>query len=138
QRFVSGADEKILRVFDAPKNFLENFSRITKINVDEDIARAQSLPEGANIPALGLSNKAIFDSDENQTTTIVNEENPMTVDALYKEGFFKATILSEPPLEEHLLQNTLWPEIQKLYGHGYEIIAVASNPSGSIVASSCK
>lgn len=37
QRIVSGADEKILRIFDAPKNFLENFSRITKINVDEDI-----------------------------------------------------------------------------------------------------
>jgi len=34
---VSGADEKILRIFDAPKNFLENFARITKINVDEDI-----------------------------------------------------------------------------------------------------
>jgi hypothetical protein len=37
QRIVSGADEKILRVFDAPKNFLENFARITKINVDQDI-----------------------------------------------------------------------------------------------------
>ncbi len=37
QRFVSGADEKILRIFDAPKNFLENFARITKTNVDEDI-----------------------------------------------------------------------------------------------------
>lgn len=37
QRFVSGADEKILRVFDPPRNFLENFARITTINVDEDI-----------------------------------------------------------------------------------------------------
>ena len=37
QRFVSGADEKILRVFDPPKNFLENFARITKINVDHDV-----------------------------------------------------------------------------------------------------
>ncbi|CAF0793944.1 unnamed protein product [Rotaria sordida] len=140
QRFVSGADEKILRVFDPPKNFLENFARITKINVDEDIQKAQSLPEGANVPALGLSNKAIFDNDENQTTTTsaVIDDDPMTVDGLYKEGFFKAIVLNEPPFEEHLLQNTLWPEIQKLYGHGYEIIAVASNPSGSIIASTCK
>ena len=37
QRFVSGADEKILRIFDAPKNFLENLARISKINVDDDI-----------------------------------------------------------------------------------------------------
>ncbi len=43
QRFVSGADEKILRVFDAPKNFLENFARITKINVDEDIQVEKTL-----------------------------------------------------------------------------------------------
>ena len=50
----------------------------------------------------------------------------------------KVGCIQEPPLEEHLLQNTLWPEIQKLYGHGYEIIAVTSNPSGSIIASSCK
>lgn len=115
------------------------------------------MPEGANVPALGLSNKAIFDNEDNPTTTnITSEENPMTVDGLYKEGFFKPIVLNgefipreifsktvmnffpEPPFEEHLLQNTLWPEVQKLYGHGYEIMAVASNPSGSMIASSCK
>lgn len=112
QRFVSGADEKILRVFDAPKNFLENFARITQINVDEDIQvrnhllaftkyekilfsqRAESLPEGANVPALGLSNKAIFDADEAAGNVLTTDENPMTVDALYKEGYFKATMLN--------------------------------------------
>jgi hypothetical protein len=51
------------------------------------------LPEGANVPALGLSNKAIFDNENNQITT-ATEENPMTVDGLYKEGFFKAIVLN--------------------------------------------
>ena len=46
--------------------------------------------------------------------------------------------LSEPPVEEHLLQNTLWPETQKLYGHGYEVFCVASSPDGKYVASTCK
>lgn len=36
------------------------------------------------------------------------------------------------------MQNTLWPEIQKLYGHGYEIFALAASPDGTIVASSCR
>jgi elongator complex protein 2 len=44
----------------------------------------------------------------------------------------------EPPTEEHLLQNTLWPEIQKLYGHGYEIFALAVDLKNKIIASSCK
>lgn len=46
--------------------------------------------------------------------------------------------LDHPPFEEDLLQNTLWPEIQKLYGHGYELLAVAADPSGTVVVSSCK
>lgn len=45
---------------------------------------------------------------------------------------------TEPPTEEQLLQNTLWPETQKLYGHGYEIFSLACDPSGKILASACK
>lgn len=46
--------------------------------------------------------------------------------------------LAGPPVEEHLLQNTLWPETQKLYGHGYEVFCVASSPDGKYIASTCK
>ena len=45
---------------------------------------------------------------------------------------------SEPPVENHLLQNTLWPETQKLYGHGYEIFCVDCSPNGKYIASACK
>lgn len=48
------------------------------------------------------------------------------------------TAHTQPPFEEDLLQNTLWPEIEKLYGHGYEIMALATSPDGTIFSSSCK
>ena len=46
--------------------------------------------------------------------------------------------VTEPPTEENLLQNTLWPEVHKLYGHGNEIFALAANPQGTYLASVCK
>lgn len=36
------------------------------------------------------------------------------------------------------MQNTLWPEVQKLYGHGYELFALGSTSDGKILASSCR
>uniref|UniRef100_A0A672TUY0 Elongator complex protein 2 n=1 Tax=Strigops habroptila TaxID=2489341 RepID=A0A672TUY0_STRHB len=120
-QFVSGADEKVLRVFRAPKNFIENFSNITGIPMEKLCShQSADLPEGATVPALGLSNKAVFEG------MLVPNLN-----MLYK-------CLLEPPPEDHLLQNTLWPEIQKLYGHGYEIFCVACNNSNTVIASACK
>lgn len=36
------------------------------------------------------------------------------------------------------MQNTLWPEVHKLYGHGYEIYALSATSDGKILASSCR
>uniref|UniRef100_A0A8D0HEF3 Elongator complex protein 2 n=1 Tax=Sphenodon punctatus TaxID=8508 RepID=A0A8D0HEF3_SPHPU len=121
-QFVSGADEKVLRVFTAPRNFVENFSSITGVSVEKLL---NELPEGAAVPALGLSNKAVF-----QGKTCVPGEKYCTE--------WKRTFLAEPPTEDHLLQNTLWPEVQKLYGHGYEIFCLTCNNSKTVIASACK
>ena len=66
---------------------------------------------------------------------------------MYPDHYFTPEDYSRPPTEEALAQNTLWPELQKLYGHGYEIFTLASSGVGGgggggggavIVASACK
>ncbi|XP_050419397.2 elongator complex protein 2 [Patella vulgata] len=136
-QFASGADEKVPRVFGAPKNFLENFCRICGENLQNELNKkeAESLPEGASVPALGLSNKAVFSGD---VSSNIQENTEAKWNEQYPEVFFNPLSISAPPSEENLLQNTLWPETQKLYGHGYEIFSIASNPSGTILATACK
>uniref|UniRef100_A0AAQ5ZLL4 Elongator complex protein 2 n=1 Tax=Amphiprion ocellaris TaxID=80972 RepID=A0AAQ5ZLL4_AMPOC len=123
-QFVSGADEKVLRVFQAPRNFVENFD-------------SANLPEGASTPALGLSNKAVFQGDIVPKTN-AEEEQFSSVSDQYQESYFHPLNLTEPPPEDHLLQNTLWPEVQKLYGHGFEMFCLVSDSTRTVVASACK
>ncbi|GAO48684.1 WD40 repeat-like protein [Saitoella complicata NRRL Y-17804] len=126
-RFASGADEKVLRIFDASKaivGLLERLSLTTKAEGVED------LPEAANVPLLGLSNKAMA------TNTATNDPNKAEA-AAPGVGSVLDT-LTTPPLEEHLQRHTLFPEMAKLYGHGYELISVAASPDGRYVASACK
>ena len=131
-RFISGADEKSLRVFDEPKATAELLQRLCGISTPSDHA----LPDAANIPALGLSNKAV---EANDTGGSLNGE-ANEQDTPRRPPIGAATILDlqHPPLEDHLARHTLWPEKEKLYGHGYEISAVATSHDGKVIATACR
>ena len=139
-QFVSGAEEKIFRVFDAPKSFVHNLYHITGLerngNGDED----ENRPIGANIPTLGLSNKPVFSS-----SSIVQEEEER-IEVVDEDGTSFSMVskpadpvfITRPPYEEELIQSTLWPEIQKLYGHGNYTYCVTSNHKGNLIATAVK
>ncbi|XP_078543812.1 elongator complex protein 2 isoform X1 [Lissotriton helveticus] len=139
-QFVSGADEKVLRVFAATRNFVENYINITgSAETNSLSSQIVDLPEGATVPALGLSNKAVCEAGELPDKSVNEEESRFSsMSDQYSQTYFHPIRLKEPPTEDHLLQNTLWPEVQKLYGHGFEIFCVASNIAGTLVASACK
>jgi elongator complex protein 2 len=118
-RFASGAEEKVIRIFDAPITVVKSVVSLTKsenlVDSISDDSKEFSRATKAVVPELGLSNKA----------TVVSEEVILS----------EADILSKPPLEEYLVRNSLFPEIDKLYGHGFELYCLGISHSGSILDS---
>jgi elongator complex protein 2 len=132
-QFVSGADEKLMRVFSMPKAVASLLHRLGGI----DEGSIGSMPDAANMPVLGLSNKAIDAVAEEQEIQPVDDRDREAMDpaTMVKKSFLD---INHPPLEETLSRHTLWPETEKLYGHGYEISCLAASHDGKIVASACK
>jgi elongator complex protein 2 len=144
--FVSGADEKLMRVFTEPKAVARMLSRLTNATTaSSDIAAA---PDAANMPVLGLSNKAIDvvdDDDLAKEGAVLSAPTAETDPADRDSAVDPASVLrrsaleiDHPPFEESLARHTLWPEVEKLYGHGYEISCLAASHDGSLIASACK
>lgn len=132
-RFVSGAEEKLLRVFDEPKaiaSILETHCGVASPQ-NKDL-----LPNAASLPVLGLSNKPIDEAtpapmyDGHVPAEDLEDDEPKVIEHTLPTD--------TPPLENDLARHTLWPEVEKLYGHGYEISALASTPTSSLIATACK
>lgn len=135
-QYVSGAEEKVARIFEAPASFLKTLEHIEGYT---DYASGETVrPEdikvlGANMSALGLSQKPIYSSGGRSTRGVgLDVESVETVPDAFPE------VLSKPPLEEHLGWNTLWPESHKLYGHGNELFAMCCDHQGRLLATACK
>lgn len=136
-RFISGADEKLLRVFDEPRATAKLLEHLCGIDIEDE----KSLAEIADMPVLGLSNKAV----EVHLDDLGGEHTATDMDVHHAEDMSssdgqKNILCAEdtPPNEDQLARHTLWPEREKLYGHGYEISAVATTHDGTIIATSCK
>ncbi|KAH9077460.1 WD40 repeat-like protein [Lactarius deliciosus] len=110
-RLVSVADEKVARVFKAPQGFVKTMRGLGAADI---IADEESLPVGATVPPLGLSNKATGDA-------------PLV-----------SVSASHRPFEAELASMTLWPEIEKVFGHGYESITIGVSSSRQLIATACK
>ncbi|KAK9803860.1 hypothetical protein WJX73_009548 [Symbiochloris irregularis] len=144
--YASGSEEKVLRVLEAPQAFLDTLDLAQ--GVASPAGQAPSNPGGAGeralgaaVAALGLSNKAIYASRAAEDSNSMQSRS--VGPAAYGEGPDLApcaapSATAEPPLEEHLAQSTLWPEIIKLYGHGNDLFCVAGDTKGRYLASACK
>lgn len=74
-----------------------------------------------------------------QLISLVNFDLNIKVLFKFLISFLCGDVVSlAPPTEETLLQNTLWPEVQKLYGHGYELFSLAADPQCQLLVSASK
>lgn len=111
--FASVADEKVARVFEAPRNFVKE---VQVLGV-KDLAQSEGdRPATASVPPLGLSNKAVSDAPSE-----LNSSRP-----------------HRRPFEGELASITLWPEIEKVFGHGYELITISASNSLDLLATACR
>lgn len=135
-RLVSGADEKVVRVFEAPKatiRLLDSLDRSgePKQGIANPPQYGADRPERGYLPSLGLSNRAtaaeeveeVVDGFPNDETSSPEKE------------------ILQLPTERDLGVTSLWPETRKLFGHHYEIVCLASAATENgemMVASACK
>ncbi|KAJ4402050.1 Elongator subunit elp2 [Gnomoniopsis sp. IMI 355080] len=136
-RFVSGADEKLMRVFDEPRAVAKMLHAVAGIGSAEE---AGDRPDAANMPVLGLSNKATVESEDAPEAAAAAVNPEVDRSAVDPATIVRSSALDidHPPFEESLSRHTLWPEIEKLYGHGYEISCLAASHDGKLIASACK
>lgn len=145
-RFASGAEEKTVRAFKATRFFLKNFKHLAaaELNLQDIDQEISSLSLHAQLPALGLSNKAAKSpyGDVDSTTGSDNQESGASSNwyAVSKlvDHLAKIDHLDSLPIEEILLQSTLWVETHKLFGHGNELYALAVDSKGSYLASASR
>jgi elongator complex protein 2 len=147
-RFASGADEKVTRVFDAPAGFVESLGTLgvaSSRTEEVDAVRGAKRSVNRNMKLMyirqvgqrerrfrlwgfqiGLWAKVC--SVVRRATINARAERVIAPDEPETPGAHVpnpshdsiSRALTSFPTEEELASSTLWPEVEKIYGHGYE------------------
>lgn len=157
-KLISASEEKIIRMFDPPYNivkYLNTFNQLNNLsqNKTEDVfvmsytksnsEYEKNIVEGSK-QMLGLMNKT---SVINQISTNKEETADERFDATNFDPTAMLTnkidnsinynneLFTKPPDEDFCTNHTLWPELNKLYGHSYEVYSIAASNKGDLFAS---
>ena len=141
---ICGADEKVLRVLEPLPHFINSFNVSTGNDIKlffgsdkeekkfliSEKPRVYKVFQDSGVEVLGLMTKAF---KEEKVNYYYNEKKIETPNKNFKvEDYYKLSS------EDFLATQTLWPESNKLYGHGYEISVVETRLDGKVVVSASK
>lgn len=154
-KLISGGDEKVIRMFDAPFSYVKVFNSLhpeakeinlrfneqrtneeMEILLGQDAAKKQPLGL-MNKPTIVLANQNLR-VDEEEGGGFGGEYDPTKFLSNTKTDTLANNQITEPPVEDVLMLKTLWPETQKLYGHAFEVFCITASHDGTCAASACK
>lgn len=154
-KILSGGDEKVLRLFEPPFSLVKIINslhpdadklqlKFSETRSNEEIEKL--ITSEAKKQPLGLMNKPMMLANEKMR--LVDDEEGGAMGPDFDPNKFLSNVkdksgeiieeIKEPPVEDVLMVKTLWPELQKLYGHAYEVFCVAVSYQGDCAASACK
>jgi elongator complex protein 2 len=149
--YASCAEEKVIRVFAAPVPFFGTAAALCAARAGVPPPSTAALTAlfaaargrrawAAQRPELGLSNKGIAEGDEaGGGGGIFANSAPGGLDLsrapLGMRGGLAQVLYTRPPVEDEALSSTLWPEADKLYGHGNEVMVLAAAHALPLLAS---
>ena len=147
-KIISASEEKVLRMFNPPFNIIKFLKELSKKeinfkndNTNEFYEKKYKNVEGSK-QALGLMNREVIleeMDDEKESNFDYSKFDPDAILTNKSEQVYVSEYnYKNPPDEDFLSNNTLWPEEAKMYGHGNEVYTIDISHDGKFLASGQK
>ncbi|KAJ3445896.1 elongator complex protein [Anaeramoeba flamelloides] len=136
--YISGADESFLRVYEGTTTFVKTINAISKTNY-----KPSNNLLGAILPPLKLSSRTIYEKkieNEKEKENENEKKNKKKKINIEEDEEIEITfpVYDSPPIQDDLQNKTLWPEVQKMYGHENPVLSVRASHNGKLIISSAK